>query len=758
MWEIPVGLHVLVAALALAGLAGALGGDAAEAAEQDETPLVDKTLVVWVAPADLSQRGGTALTIDNLDGSFDGIIFGEISPKRWMAGSNFYLRTQREQGTYPEETADANTLVQMAIVYRGKEITILRNGEPYAQYTMPDQPQAFGPNTAVMFGKRHLDARDTAHFAGSIEDARIYNRPLDAAALASLEPDVASGPEPWAWWTFENGQLADRTGRYPEVFLTGGAALLRGRLVLDGMTGTMLAAKDRGPIDAFSVMANAPYVEDRVSAARQLRLQLLADPHRATYHFVAPEGICMPFDPNGALFWKGRYHLFYIYQDAGQHYWGHASSADLLHWRHHPPALGPGAGDEGIFSGGAFIDKDGRAIITYWGLGGGKRGICIATSNDELLEHWTKLPENPVIAESDWGYAIHNEGTPQEVICGAADPSAVWLKDGRYYLMTGNLLVLNKFGKERQRPEFLGDTTFLFASDDLLTWQYLHPFYTSKREWTRADEDNMCPDFFPLGARHMLLFISHNLGCQYYLGQYRDDRFYPETHGRMTWVDNAFFAPESVQDAQGRRIMWAWIFDQRDQDVRNASGWSGTMSLPRVLWLGDDKTLRMKPAEELERLRLNPRRQTGVQVAADTEVPLEGIQGGCLELALEIVPGGATQFGVKVRRSPGGEEQTLVYYDAADQALKIDTTHASLGQGPKVVEAGPLAMKPDEPVKLRVFLDKSVVETFANDRQGVMRRIYPTREDSVGVALFATGGPATFTTITAWDMMPANPY
>jgi len=199
MWEIPVGLHVLVAALALAGLAGALGGITAEAAEQDETPLVDKTLVVWVAPADLSQRGGTALTIDNLDGSFDGIVFGEISPKRWMAGSNFYLRTQREQGTYPEETADANTLVQMAIVYRGKEITILRNGEPYAQYTMPDQPQAFGPNTAVMFGKRHLDARDTAHFAGSIEDARIYNRPLDAAALASLEPDAASGPEPWAW-------------------------------------------------------------------------------------------------------------------------------------------------------------------------------------------------------------------------------------------------------------------------------------------------------------------------------------------------------------------------------------------------------------------------------------------------------------------------------------------------------------------------------------------------------------------------------
>ena len=113
---------------------------------------------------------------------------------------------------------------------------------------------------------------------------------------------------------------------------------------------------------------------------------------------------------------------------------------------------------------------------------------------------------------------------------------------------------------------------------------------------------------------------------------------------------------------------------------------------------------------------------------------------------------------MKVCCSPGGEEQTLVYYDAAEKKLKVDTTKSSLTEGPKTVEAGPFELKRGEPLKLRVFVDKSVVEVFANGRQAVMRRIYPSRADSVGVALFSNGGPATVATLEAWDMMPSNPY
>lgn len=268
----------------------------------------------------------------------------------------------------------------------------------------------------------------------------------------------------------------------------------------------------------------------------------------------------------------------------------------------------------------------------------------------------------------------------------------------------------------------------------------------------------MCPDFFPLGDRHMLLFISHNLGCQYYLGRYEDDRFFPETHGRMTWVDNTFFAPESLLDEKGRRIMWVWIKDGRSKESQIASGWSGTMSLPRVLWLGEDRTLRMAPPPELQVLRTPLWHGEELRLEAGARLPLPEVQGNTLELSLTIDPGDAMQVGVTVCASPDGAEFTRVYYDCAEGKLCIDTRHAGLGEGAKGIEALPLALAAGEPLALRVFVDRSVVEAFANDRQGVMRHIYPTRKDSVGVELFASGGNACVTAVEAWAMSPANSW
>jgi beta-fructofuranosidase len=256
----------------------------------------------------------------------------------------------------------------------------------------------------------------------------------------------------------------------------------------------------------------------------------------------------------------------------------------------------------------------------------------------------------------------------------------------------------------------------------------------------------------------VLLCISHGLGCRYYLGDWKGEQFHPTFHEKMSWVDNSFFAPESLRDAKGRRIMWAWIFDGPAFKTRDDSGWSGTMSLPRVLSLGPDGMMRMDPPEEIERLRYNPKKRTDLAGQADAELPLEGIGGNSIELRLEMTAKDAKRFGIKVCRSPAGEEQTLVYYDAVEKKLKVDTRKAGLTQGAKTVEAGPLELRPGEPLKLRVFVDKSVVEVFANSRQAVMRRVYPSRADSVGVAIFAEGGPANVATLEAWDMMPSNPY
>src|ERR1041384_1095775 len=128
---------------------------AAQAAEP--SPLEEKTLVVWVAPANLTQKSGSALTIDDNESHFDGIIFGELSPKRWMPGSDFHRRTSNAQASWSEETADAQTFVQIAIAYQDRQVTVLRNGQPYAQYTMANSLQAFGPQSVAVIGLRHLE-------------------------------------------------------------------------------------------------------------------------------------------------------------------------------------------------------------------------------------------------------------------------------------------------------------------------------------------------------------------------------------------------------------------------------------------------------------------------------------------------------------------------------------------------------------------------------------------------------------------------
>ena len=186
--------------------------------------------------------------------------------------------------------------------------------------------------------------------------------------------------------------------------------------------------------------------------------------------------------------------------------------------------------------------------------------------------------------------------------------------------------------------------------------------------------------------------------------------------------------------------------------------WSGMLSLPRVLWLAEDKTLRMTSAEELAILRADHKTSGGRTVKADTEAPLKDISGDSLELCVEMAARKAASYGIKVLCSPDGQEQTIVFYDAIERKLKIDTTRSSLGGGLKSVEGGPLELAPDEPLRLKIFVDRSVVEVFANDRQAVARCVYPTRDDSLGVVLFSRGGPAEVAGMDAWKMSPANPW
>jgi beta-fructofuranosidase len=524
-----------------------------------------------------------------------------------------------------------------------------------------------------------------------------------------------------------------------------------------------------------------PVPGEAIMAARDLRLRLLSDPYRPAYHFCFPEDNGRPGDPNGAFYYKGKYHLMFLYNKTGSGFaWGHVSSTDLLHWRYHPDAIFPGNGDDGCFSGGAFVDDDGSAVLSYWMLWGDK-GIGLAHSEDPDFNLWKKSDVNPVIKSTEWGITELTGTDGKKVIYGSADPSNIWKKDGHYYILTGNLLVLRKFGSRgtglpanpdngpalpADSVKYQGDGLSLLTSDDLKSWKYLHDFYKSDRKWTSKNEDNMCPVFLPLpldqdggkpSGKHLLLFISHNRGCQYYTGVYKNDNYIPETHGRMTWNDNAYFAPEALTDNKGRLIMWSWIFDDRPDSVINKYGWTGMYGLPRSLWMGSDGRLRISPAKELNDLRMKKSEIQNIRVGKGAEKKVDAAGRELQEIKVTFQPGKATMYGIKVCMSDDGREETVIYYDATDKMLKFDTRKSGLSYGRKMVEEAPLELKNGEPLVLNIFIDKSIVEVFANDKQAIARTIYPTLGGH-GISLFSEGADVTVPSFKTWAIAPSNPY
>jgi sucrose-6-phosphate hydrolase SacC (GH32 family) len=278
----------------------------------------------------------------------------------------------------------------------------------------------------------------------------------------------------------------------------------------------------------------------------------------------------------------------------------------------------------------------------------------------------------------------------------------------------------------------------------------------------------------------MLLCISHRIGCRYYLGEWKDEQFYPDLHQRMNWSGGTCFAPESMLDDKGRRIMWAWVLDRREElhkrDFSNPPkyGWSGTMTLPRVLSLDDDGTLLIQPVEELKHLRMHEREYTNIKVKDNESIRLQDIASNTMELELVIEPGSAKVFGVKVCCSPNGREQTIIECNPSGKHIKIDFERSSLDKSIKhfdlcmnfmkdkpnrvvTEQAAPFELREGEKLQLRIFID-SILEVFANGRQCITQRIYPTRKDSLGVELFSKGGSMTVNSLQAWDMAATNPW
>lgn len=456
--------------------------------------------------------------------------------------------------------------------------------------------------------------------------------------------------------------------------------------------------------------------------------KMAADPHRPKYHFLPPANWLN--DPNGPIFWKGVYHLFYQYTTLdggpGPKHWGHASSTDLVHWTHHPLALSPtpgGPDKDGVWTGCA-VDNGGVATAVYTGVR--PQVQCIATSKDDDLTEWEKYIGNPVVSDEPRGMNL----------TGFRDP-CVWKEDDAWLMLIGSGI------------EGAGGTALLYTSPDLIHWKYLHPLFVGDRDKNGRNWE--CPDFFPLGDKHVLVVSPHGT-TRYFIGRYQDYRFAPEQEGLFD-LSFLYYAPKSFLDGQGRRIMWGWLREARTQEAYVAAGWSGAMSLPRELTLASDGSLRVRPVPELQVLRGQSQCVTDLEVSPDAPGRFDGIEGDGLEIMAEIEPGDAHRVGISVRGTPDDAEQTRVFYNAADGRLGINQEKSSLSSdGEHEIKEGPFRLEEGETLKLHIFLDRSVIEVFANDRACVTGRVYPTREDSLQVGTFARGGKGVLKSLEAWPV------
>jgi hypothetical protein len=362
-----------------ASLAAAADGPAAAPAA-----LRDKSLVAWVRLADLLQTGAGVLAIQ--DGSeFDAITFGERVSGRWMAGSHNFSRTQSPaaQQLLAPETATPEQWLQLAVVYRGKQIEIWRDGHRYAAYEATSQ-QTYADPCDLYLGLRCLYSKQLHGFLkGSINEARIYNSALDAAALAQLKPGTLTEPKPLGCWTFDEGSAKDVMGHYPDAQLSGTAKIKDGALVLDGQGYALISRR---------LLAN--YRPPTVQAG------FYTPPHRVGEMW------------DSWIEWHGG--VYYMYHIAGPfgRWDAHeiAVSPDGVHWDFQGVAVRPRPQTTWVGTGHVWkspgFASNGLWVLNYSeSMGDNKQDIMFATSPDLL--HWTKVDESlRFVQDTRWYKAL----------------------------------------------------------------------------------------------------------------------------------------------------------------------------------------------------------------------------------------------------------------------------------------------------------------------------------------------------------------
>ncbi len=275
-------------------------------------------------------------------------------------------------------------------------------------------------------------------------------------------------------------------------------------------------------------------------------------------------------DPNGMVYVNGTYHLFYQYNPQGNDWgnmsWGHATSADLIHWEEQPVAL---TRDElgDVFSGSAVVDQNNTAgfgagaVVALYTSASSAQQQSLAYSTDDC-KSFTRYAGNPVIQNND---------------DNLRDPKVFWHEESHQWIM-----VLAKGWK--RGVEFYG-------SANLKDWQHLSTFVTDLPG--RPELQWECPDLIRFGNRWVLL-VSVNpsgpilgSGTMYFVGQFDGTAFTADALDYPLWLDYGMdnYAGVTWSNTGQRKIMIGWMNNWQYAGSVPCSPWRSAMTLPRELKL-----------------------------------------------------------------------------------------------------------------------------------------------------------------------------
>ncbi len=467
------------------------------------------------------------------------------------------------------------------------------------------------------------------------------------------------------------------------------------------------------------------------SAVHELSATRL-DRYYPRFHIAAEAGWLN--DPNGMCCFQGRYHVYFQHHPFsarwGSPHWGHVSSDDLVTWRREPIAMAPSipADVDGVYSGSAVVDDDGTLAVLYTG-----NVWRNGTDNDEGAR------QTQCLAVSADGVEFEKKGIvidcPADVI-DFRDPK-VW-KDGDTWYQVVGIRSLDNIGE-----------VLLYTSPDLRSWEFDRVIY-------RADDPGVymieCPDFIRLGDKWVLIIClmgmspighdfrnQHNVG--YVVGTWSPgEDFVPETGLRVLDGGANFYAPQSFEAPDGRRILTGWMGSFLSIPTQDDDGWCGQMTVLRELTLGDDNAVRMVPVAEFARLHTAQHDLGGFTVDENESRTLsDSADGRDVEIEFDLTSTTATRFGLSIG-TPGGEEATVAF-DAQLGRVVLDKHNGGLGErGYRSV-----AVTAGDSLRLRVLVDKPSVEVFVNEGEAVLSSfVFPSSPDR-SISVFAETGHASVT-------------